>query len=315
MKIHYDPLLAEAVVLMEIKRREEAGDLEPLRAYRTLADPIYERIPLEAREGEFEKVHRGFFLRLGLGEALPKALGEFPELQDTVEEVFIGKAVAEQEEGADLGYGRTRIGIKVRPERFGDSQGLRRYLRHELQHLADVLDPAFGYVREERLGSSPAEENLIRERYRLLWAVCIDGRLARQGKETIATKEDRLRDFETLYPRSPRPQRLAIFESLFGAERLTHGEILAMAKDPNTLLERVGEVSPGGLPQRVLLPGSPCPLCRFPTYAWREAFEEEVIGLIKSDFPNWQPQEGACERCAEVYSVRRAAAEPAATAQ
>lgn len=315
MKIHYDPLLAEAVVLMEIKRREEAGDLQPLRAYRTLADPIYERIPLEAREAGFEKVHREFFLQLGFGEALPKALGEFPGLEGGLEEVFIGKAVAEQEEGADLGHDRTRIGIKVRPERFGDSQGLRRYLRDELQHLADVLDPAFGYVREERVASSPAEENLIRERYRLLWAVCIDGRFARQGKETIATKEDRLRDFETLYPGFPRPQRLVIFESLFGAERLTHAEILAMAKDPNTLLERVGEVSPGGLPQSVLLPGSPCPLCRFPTYAWREAFEEAVIGLIKSDFPNWQPQEGACERCAEVYSIRWVAAEPAAAAQ
>ena len=315
MKIRYDPLLAEAVVLLEIKRREEAGDLEPLRSYRALADPIYERIPIEAREGEFEKVHRGFFLRLGFGEALPKVLGEFPGLEGRLEEVFIGKAVTEQEEGADLGHDRTRIGIKVRPERFGDPQGLRRYLRHELQHLADVLDPAFGDVREERVASSPAEENLIRERYRLIWAVWIDGRFARQGEETIATKEERLRDFETLYPRFPRPQRLVIFESLFGAERLTHGEILAMAKDPNTLLERVGEVSPGGLPQRVLLPGSPCPLCRFPSYAWREAFEEGAIGLIKSDFPHWQPQEGACERCAEVYSIWWVAAEPAAAAQ
>ena len=281
----------------------------------TLTDPIYERIPLEAREGEFEKVHREFFLHLGFGEALPKALGEFPGLEGRVEAVFIGNAVTRQEEGADLGHDRTRIGVKVRPERFGDSQGLRTYLRHELQHLADMLDPAFGYVREERLASSPAEENLIRERYRLIWAVFIDGRFGRQGKETIATKGERFRDFETLYSRFSHPQRLVIFESLFGAERLTHAEILAMAKDPNSLLERVGEVSLGELPQRVLLPGSPCSLCRFPTYSWAEAFEEEVIGLIKRDFPDWQPQEGACERCSEVYSVRRLVPGAAAAAQ
>lgn len=314
MKIHYDPSLIEAVVVMAIKRREEAGDLHPLQQYHALTDPIYERVPLKAREAGFEKVHREFFLQLGFGEAPTEALEEFPGLEGKVEEVFIGKALSRQEEGADLGHDRTRIGVKVRPERFGDSQALRSYLRHELQHLADMLDPAFGYVREERLASSPAEENFIRERYRLIWAVFIDGRFARQGKETIATKGERFRDFETLCPKFPHPQRLVIFESLFGAERLTHAEILAMAKDPNCLLERVGEDSLGGLPQRVLLPGSPCPLCRFPTYSWAEAFEEEVIELIKRDFPNWQPQEGACERCSEVYSVRRLAPETTAAA-
>lgn len=315
MKIQYDPSLLEAVILLELKQREEAGDLHPLQKYHALTDPIYERIPLKAREAEFEKVHKEFFLQLGFGEAITKVLDEFPEFQGRAGEVFVGKAVTEQEEGADIGHDWKRIGIKVRPERFGDSQGLRGYLRHELQHLADMLDPAFGYVREERLAASPAEENLIRERYRLIWAIFIDGRCTRQGKETIAPKEERLRDFETLYPNFPHRERLVFFENLFGAERLTHAEILAMAKDPNRLPQRVGEVSLGGLPQRVLLPGSPCPLCRFPTYTWVEAFqEEEVIGLIKGDFPNWEPQDGACERCAELYSVRRLAPETTARA-
>jgi len=314
MKIQYDPSLLETVISMEIKRREEAGDLHPLQKYRALTDPIYERIPPRAREAEFEKVHREIFRQLGFGEAVTKAFEEFPGLEGQIEEVFVGKAVTEREEGADIGHDRKGIGIKVRPERFGDVQGLRSYLRYELQHVADMLDPAFGCVREERLASSPAEENLVRDRYRLIWAIFIDGRFTRQGKETIAPKEERFREFETLYPKFPHPQRLVVFESLFGAERLTHAEILAMAKDPHRLLQRVGDVSVGRLSQKVLIPGSPCPLCRFPTYTWVEAFEEEVIALIKGDFPYWEPQEGSCERCAELYSVRRLAPETTAAA-
>jgi len=56
------------------------------------------------------------------------------------------------------------------------------------------------------------------------------------------------------------------------------------------------------------------PPLSLPTYSWAEAFEEEVIELIKRDFQNWQPQEGACERCSEVYSVRRLAPETTAAA-
>lgn len=304
MKIQYDPSLTEAVILLEIKRGEEGGDLRLLKKYHTLTDPIYERVPLEKREAEFEKVHRELFLQLGFGEAITKALEEFPELQAGVEEVFIGRAITRQEEGADLAHDWKKVGIKVRPERFGDSESLRGYLRHELQHLADMLDPAFGHVREERLAASPAEENLIRDRYRLLWAISIDGRLTRQGRAPIVTREERFREFETLYPKFPSPQRHVIFERLFGAEHLTHAELLAMAREPHRLVERVREVPVGGSIQRILLPGSPCPLCRFPTYTWVEAFEGAVIGLIRGDFPSWEPQEGACERCAELYSVR-----------
>jgi hypothetical protein len=48
-----------------------------------------------------------------------------------------------------------------------------------------MLDPAFNYSPEIRLPDrSPAEENIVRERYRILWDTTIDGRLARQFPNT-----------------------------------------------------------------------------------------------------------------------------------
>lgn len=303
MRIQYDPSLIEEVISREVKRKEEEGDLSLFQEYRASADPIYEKFPPNAREAEFEKLHRRLFLKWGFGEVLKKALKEHPELEG-VEEIFVGKAVTRGEEGANVSRDRRRVGIRVRPERFFDPQGLLRHLRHELQHVADMLDPAFGSPFEEGFpATSPAEANLIRDRYRMIWAITIDGRLEQRGKEPGASKEERRREFEALYQKIPYAQRLAIFESLWGTGRLTHGEILAMAKDPAGLVKRVGEATVESQPSKLKFPGSLCPLCRFPTSSWAEELDEGVTEKIRRDFPEWDPEEGACERCIEVYSL------------
>jgi hypothetical protein len=56
------------------------------------------------------------------------------------------------------------------------------------------------------------------------------------------------------------------------------------------------------------LPGSPCPLCKFPTYNWvddpESICDEMVIEAVKIDFPGWESKDGACDRCIEVYELR-----------
>lgn len=303
MNIRYDPSLIEEIVLLEVKRREEEGDLRLFQEYHALADSLYERLSLDRREAAFEKLNRKLFLKWGFGEVVVKAWEEFPRLAESIEEVFVGKAITWREEGSDLSGDRKSLGIKVFPRRFLSPQGLQGFLRHELQHIADMLDPAFGYACEERLANSPAEENLIRDRYRTIWAVSIDGRLTRGGKETVATREERWRAFEALYSRIPEAQRVAVFEALWGSERLTHSEILAMAKDHRALLRWAGEAAVEPRISNLKFPGSPCPLCGFPTYAWVEAFGEQVARFIQQDFPWWEPEEGACERCGEAYAL------------
>jgi len=306
MNVRYEPSLIEEVVLLEVKRREEEGDFRLFREYHALADPLYEKLSLDRREAAFEKLNRKLFLKCGFGEVIVKAWEEFPRLTESIEEVFVGKAITWREEGSDLSRDRKSLGIKVFPRRFLSPQGLQRFLRHELQHIADMLDPAFGYACEDRLADSPAEESLIRDRYRTIWAVSIDGRLTRGGKETVATREERWKAFEALYSRIPEAQRVAVFEALWGSECLTHSEILAMAKDHRVLLRWAGEATKDFKFQisNLKFPGSPCPLCGFPTYAWVEASGEQVVKFIQQDFPWWKPEEGACERCGEAYALR-----------
>jgi len=298
----------EDVVLLEMKRREEKGDLSLFHKYHKLADLIYEEFPIEDREREFNKLHEGLYLQLGFGEVISKALREFPEL-GKVGEIFIGKATPSHEEGADLDKDLKSIGIKVRLHRFLDTTSLQKYLRHELMHIRDMLSEDFKYKYEERLsGISSMEENIIRNRYKVIWDIYVDSRLIRGGKETISDKEGRWREFEVLYQKIPYHQRKAIFENLWEENALTHSKILEIAKDTHKLLERVEEPSEEGLQGReetALLPGSLCPLCRFPTFTWVDGTElEEFIRLIKEDFPGWEKDIGACERCIEAYEVR-----------
>jgi hypothetical protein len=56
------------------------------------------------------------------------------------------------------------------------------------------------------------------------------------------------------------------------------------------------------------LQGSPCPLCKFPTYNWvddpESICDEMVIEAIQIDFPDWESKDGGCDRCIEVYELR-----------
>jgi hypothetical protein len=56
------------------------------------------------------------------------------------------------------------------------------------------------------------------------------------------------------------------------------------------------------------MPGAPCPVCAFPTHAWRAgAVAEEIARAIREDAPAWSPESGLCERCADVYELRTGA--------
>jgi hypothetical protein len=310
MKIQYDPSLLDEVVLREIRQREEKGDLRPLKEYHALVDPIYEKKLLPpVREAEFEKIHRKFFIDFGFEKLIVDSLLEFPELE-AIEEVFVKKAMGDREEWADLGLGRKRIGIRIRQVHFDDTQNFLRYLRHEFRHVADMVDESFGHPRSEEgfpSDSSPSEIALLRDRYNTIWDIYVDGRLNRQGKETIVDQEGHFRLFEAIYRGVPLVQLNAAFEALWGIEKLTHAEILEMAKDPGKVLER-GETGwqSRGKQRRAFFPGSLCPLCRFPTFHWADDLDKlpkEAMESLKKDFPTWEPEEGACNQCIETYRV------------
>jgi hypothetical protein len=308
MEIHYDPQLVEETVFQELARRERLEDLDLVRRFRSESDAIYERHGVGQREREFDRLHQTFFRLLGLDFSVRAVLTEFAEIKDKIASVLIGKAFTERDEAAELSPDCRNLGVKIRPRRFLDRPVLLRQMRHELMHVSDMLAEEFAYAYEGSLRvSSPMEESIVRDRYGLIWDIHVDGRLARQGKETVLGRDGRAREFGAVYAKIPAPQREAIFANLWQAESLTHHDILGMAHDAREVLARAGDALDDTAHEKILLSGSPCPLCRFPTYTWtedlREQLPKDTLKLIQEDYPGWEPEEAACERCLEAYAV------------
>lgn len=307
MKIHYDPLLTETVVFQEITRRAERGDLTPFQQYHAVADPLYHRRP-EAREAALQKLHSQFFATLGFSDTLHLEFRAFPEIEAQVAEILVALAAASAEEGADLSLGQDngatkRVGIRLQPDRFLDLPALQRYLRHELLHIVDLLNPTFGY-EGDTVGN-----NIIRDRYRLLWCLSIDARLEATGGEPLTDQQTHRRQFDAQYGKFAPAVRHAIFERLWRPEPVSHACLRQMAMDSEGLLRLAGEAGQQeeGRPRPPLLPGSPCPLCRFPSYHFvdnHSLLDSTLTAEIQQDFPDWTGDDGLCERCMEAYTLR-----------
>jgi len=180
MHIRYDPALLDATVSALIQEREASGDIRFTREYHALTDAAYCVAP-SAREEAFQQIHRRLFRQWHLTGPLEAILAEFPTLQEQVQTLWVVRAPTPRDEGADLGFpGRTAAIVRLLPRRFLDPSGLGRLLRHELTHLTDMLDPTFAYEPREQIPEAlPAEEPLVRDRYRL-----IPGNVDKRRKES-----------------------------------------------------------------------------------------------------------------------------------
>ena len=313
MKLEFDPSLIEEVIFGELKAREEKGDFSFTLEYHSRIDPVYENFPSEERPSQFKKIEWDFFKKIESPKIIREIFDEFPELEGKVAGGVIAKAVNPFDEGSYLtkgmnqAAGQKRIVVKLLPDRFQESSYLRKLIRHELMHASDMLSESYGY-RDERLGGNPMEESIVKERYSTFWDIFVDGRLIRKGRETIADREIRYREFESLYKMIPDEVKTAIFDVLWQDEHLTHDKILGLAKDANEVM-KISDgltISPSFKRKKTISPGAQCPLCQFRTYHWAENIEQDayLVDAIKKDFPRWEPEDGVCGQCVEAYKVR-----------
>ncbi len=327
MEIRFQPALLQEVIDSFVEKTEREGDPTYYKEFHELADPIYERFSLDEREPEFKKLYQYLFGTWGFSDIVRDAFEEFPALKQKVGIVLVKGVLKEDQEGVDIlrkwgsveqelakqfeEKGLKGVGIKLIPRRFYDP-ALTRYCRHELMHVADMLDSTFGYDPDTKVGQNPGEETLILQRYRVLWCLYIDTRLIRAGKEPMHDKEARFKEFRSWYRKIAPAQLKSVFEGLWQTETFTHSELVEMATDTVRVMERAVEVEGGDLPEIrskvMLMPGFPCPLCRFPTYSWVEDMESKiephVLNFIRENHPGWDVEYGACDRCVEVYKLR-----------
>jgi hypothetical protein len=188
--------------------------------------------------------------------------------------------------------------LLLRPESFLDPDALLGFLRHELFHIIDMLNPDFAY--EPTLPQSeggPVYDRLLRDRYRVLWDTTINGRLLRRGWISSSVRERCLRDFVKVFPMLGACTVEAFAEAFarfFDTDRHTHTELVAFACNPDGVSDTPSH-------------GGRCPLCRFPTYAFEsepERMSAAVTARIHRDFPAWQPSQGLCPQCADLYRAQ-----------
>lgn len=301
--IRYADDLQEAVVLREIDRRAAANDRTAADAYRAAADRIYVRCEdAESRRAAFRALHARVFDEMACGRAIVEVL---ERLDLRFEAVFVTRAWSSSDEGASVGIDGKTLGIRLMVDRFA-SPDFRRFLEHELGHVIDMLDPAFGYGVTEVPGLLAARRQ-TEERFGLLWDCVVDGRTARAGGAPLVSQAERCAEFARLFPELPPDAAPAVVGLLWNGVRPTYAALTAFVRDPQALArwgglsQVVGAAAPSA--PAVPAPGAPCPLCGFPTFTWENAIPPAIAGHIASDFPAWAPAMGACQRCVEGYAV------------
>jgi hypothetical protein len=291
--VRYQADLVEAVVWRELARRQQAGEDDWPARYRKAADRLYVLFPdPRPRAAAFQRLHAEFFEALGCGRPVRDAL-QRARLPCAV--VLVARARTPDEEEADVSADRSTLGLRIMAERFG-TPALERLLDHELGHVADILDPAFAYGQ---LVGTPVVRGAVGTRFGVLWDCVVDGRTARSGRQPLRTPDDHERAVRDLFPMFSPDGARAVVARLWHGPRPPYEALVRFAGDPRALATWCG-VAPAAA--AAPLPGAPCPLCRFPTYAWADV-PAQIAAQIAAEFPDWTPAAGACERCVERYLV------------
>jgi len=289
--VTYDAQLVEETVLLAMR----AEPPERQTAFRQDRDSIYEVADADMRDTGFRELHARWFVSLELGRPLERALGERPELM-LARGCSVLRAQCLPEEAADLAAGADAplIVICLRPQSLIDRERLLPFLRHELMHVADMLDPAFGYERELPVSEAgPAYDGILRDRYRVIWDTTIDGRLVRGGLLPATARQVRLAEFARAFPMlAERTEEC--FARWFGEARPVHREIVTFA------------MTPGSCPAGRRLDGR-CPLCRLPVAVLDgqvERLAAETVAELVRRYPQWRPELGLCRQCADLSRSR-----------
>jgi len=308
LAIHFDPRLLEEAVFHAQRDSYVRKELDEQR------NRIYEVADPDERERLFLDLNRTWFERIGLGKGVADALREQPLIAAQVGKCFIVCATQAKEEGTELFVAqdgqrkipeRRTLRVLLRPESLLNASSLMTFLRHEFFHIADMLDPAFAYEPTlPKTEGGPTYDSLITNRYRVLWDVTIDGRMARRGWLPDSARDQQLKDFRQAFPMLEEKGE-EYFRRFFDADQPKHAALAAFAFDPRAAADRLkGQTATG----------THCPLCKFPTHSFEpepENLGDEVLATIGRDFPQWTPALGLCRQCADLYRASQLSLEAA----
>jgi len=200
-------------------------------------EEIYSVPDPEERDRRFAELAQEAFEALSLREPIDKALAEHPILAEKLSRLLIVPARAQRDEGAELfvepGVARNAV-LRLRPETFLEPDKLLGILRHEVFHIADMLEPAFGYDPSppQTASDKPSTQAVVVERYGALWDAVIDGRLASAGKAPAGARELRRRQFLRAFSSLLGTAAEEEFARWFEEPQPRHEAMVAFARGP-----------------------------------------------------------------------------------
>jgi hypothetical protein len=305
MLLIVQPDLVERVVFETVR-----GDAAQSRAYHREFARCHNEPEGEGRDTAFRHLHERWFEQLGFRRRIVDIVNEFRFVARDVSRVVITPAGGRGGQSAELfgTPGAYSVVLVVAAATLLDPAAFAYWARHELMHIDDMLDPTFEYDLAARPnGSSLAARNLWRDRYALLWALSIDARLAQCHPTARLLKTQRKMEFALAWGISDSVAANEVFDHFwtnFTAGRPTHQELITWTRATWTGAAESEHASPH---RRAVLPGDPCPACRFKTFDWASASQlERIDEIVRGNFPDWRPENGLCGRCAEVYSMEAA---------
>jgi hypothetical protein len=222
----FDSRLVEAAVLEAIRGHAREREFHGER------DTVYDIVDPERREAAFEALHACWFARIALDRPFHEALAEQPAVARGCRRWLVAGARSSRDETADVLVGPAAgptLLVRAGPRTVAARERLLGLLRRELLHVADMLDPAFGYeaALPRDIAGGP-RAHAVRDKYHVLWNSYVDGRLLRRGLLPVAVREERVVEFGRAFPRLG-GATAAAFEAFFGGRDLTHAALLAFA--------------------------------------------------------------------------------------
>ncbi|MDP7385536.1 MAG: hypothetical protein QF593_05860, partial [Nitrospinota bacterium] len=140
------------------------------------------------------------------------------------------------------------MSFRIHPLSLLDEGRLAYLIRHERIHVQDLLDPAFGHDETRPLSDgSPVSEDLLRDRYRTLWDLSVDGRLERIDRLPEGVRDQRAAEFGALFRTLGQERTRRIFETLWSGPRREDADLRQMVLSTEHLCEVLAvSVSGGG---------------------------------------------------------------------
>jgi hypothetical protein len=236
MRIEFDARLMEEAVFLAVRQAAVGGASDRATAYRRRLDTVYD-LPPGSRERErgFRVLHAAWFDALGLHARVAERVAEVPVLAGGCDRLLVDTAPTRRQEGAELfvrrsagGAARTTV-LRLRASLLCDAEAVRPFLRRELQHCADMVDPGFGYRPTLDGAGDPARESLWRDRYRVCWDASVDGRLVRAGRLPGVSAADHRPPFARAFAALGPEAAAALCDAAFATDAPTHAQFVAWA--------------------------------------------------------------------------------------